>query len=443
MSLYVDKSIEKQINNIILDIASKISNPYELIEKEDNNKIGGFHPQTLSQGLPSTILFFVELDREFPHQKWDYVAHEHFKVLGKIIEEKPIYELSLYTGLAGINFVTYTASKNRKRYNSFLEQLDKNLLERLDQFLYHAEKDHLNNNGTSALVYDLINGLAGINIYLLMTSDKPENLEMAKRINRFLISHIIKTIKINGYYVPGWYIPPKNSPYLERESFPDGNFNLGISHGITGVLAMLSLSFSKGIIVQGQKQSIKYIVDWILKLKSSDDFGVFWPGRISFEKYVKQDFSTNRQLRESWCYGNPGILRALFLANSILKDNELNKLIIKGFNAIYLRNDTLHNLRSSIFCHGKAGLLQTTIQIQNEIKSDILNNNIEKLANEIIADYDKNLPYGYTDLILYNGKNSIINKPGLLEGSVGIGLSLLSLIKKNQNTLWDKVFLLH
>lgn len=432
---------ELQIRKIVLDIANKLSDPNELLKEcYRHNHASTFLPITLSHGFPGTIILFSELDRKYQNQQWDYIAHEHFKALANVLKEGPIDDISLFTGLTGISFATYIASKNRKRYKKFLKQLDEIILKRLDLFLHSQKKIHAYNKGTKAAVYDVISGLAGINRYLLLTSDKKENLNMAKRINSFIIQYIVKDINIDQHYVPGWYINKQNSLEKEKELYPKGSFNLGLSHGISGVLAMLSLSYSKGIIEHGHAQAIKYIVDWILKLKSFDEYGVVWPGRISFDNYIENNCLFQKSARESWCYGNPGILRALFLASKSLNDENLKRKVVNAYSAIYLRK---WNLESVTFCHGKSGLLQTTIQMQKDIKNDIFIEDINKLISIIIGDYCKSYPYGFKDMELKEGTYSYIDKVGLLEGSVGVALSLFSSINKNHEIYWDSAFLIN
>ena len=63
--------------------------------------------------------------------------------------------------------------------------------------------------------------------------------------------------KIGGHRLPGWHLTAEDP--INRGKLVDakGTFNLGLSHGVTGILALLSIASLKGLVVDGQKDAIR------------------------------------------------------------------------------------------------------------------------------------------------------------------------------------------
>lgn len=66
-----------------------------------------------------------------------------------------------------------------------------------------------------------------------------------------------------------------------------GNFNLGLSNGIGGILAALSIALMEGIEIAGQRKAIERILEDYKRFHYVDNNGaVYWPGIIKFEDYI-------------------------------------------------------------------------------------------------------------------------------------------------------------
>lgn len=90
------------------------------------------------------------------------------------------------------------------------------------------------------------------------------------------------------------------------------------------------------------------------------------------------------------------------------------------------------------FCHGVSGnmhILHKMVRKEEEHFS-IYKEKLNDYANKIIDSYNPEAPFGYTD-----AENKMLHKPGLLEGSAGICLSMLELIH-GADLKWDSPFLL-
>ncbi|MGG6448282.1 lanthionine synthetase C family protein [Pseudobacillus badius] len=443
LDIKINEKRQKEIEEIIFNVANKLKDPYKLKElgkRKDGTST--FFPITLSHGYPGTIIFFTELDRQFPNENWDLVAHEHFLALEKELQNIPIYNISLFTGLTGITFATFMASRNRERYNKFLSQLESLLYKNIDNFIQQSTESWLKSNSAKASMFDVIGGLSGIGRYLLLSNQNGKHTQYIIKINEFLIK-LTNKVTVRGIRVPGWYVSSENlgSPNLEK-IFPQGNFNYGLAHGISGPLAFLAISLTQGIKTNGQVEAIELILDWLLSMEEKDQYGAYWRGRVAFEEYTNGLLSEEKDIpRESWCYGTPGILRAMYLAGKAINDKTVIQKTFDDFKTIYRRPSKNWGLESPIFCHGKAGLLQITLTMEEDNPKNEFLNDIIFLTDKLIKQYNVHSIFGYQDIEPIDGQKSYIDKAGILEGVAGIALSLLSLVKTRE-TLWDCAFLL-
>lgn len=339
---------------------------------------------------------------------------------------------------------TYIASHNGERYKNFLNTLESLIFQNISSLIDLVEEKYKNERSSKANLYDVIEGLAGIGRYILLTSTSKYTNELLCKINTCLIN-MLNEVYIHDSKLPGWYISNANlSSDLEKELYPKGNFNYSLAHGISGILSLLSLSYIKGIKVTGQKETINNMVSWILNLQNKDMYGPYWEGRISLEDYMSNTLIDSQPKRESWCYGSPGISRAIYLGGKALNQDDVCEKSLEVFKTIFSRPRDLWALDSSSFCHGKAGFLQILIRMYKDTNDDIFKEPIGYLACEIIKQYDNSLAFGYHDIEPNSGianKKQYVNKPGLLEGAIGVALSLMSL-KRTSEPTWDSAFLI-
>lgn len=439
---------EKYAEEVVYIIADRLRDPVKIksvvLQKSNVSSIGKVHPWddlSLSHGFPATVLLYAELDRIEPDAGWDQIAHQHMIYIQHALENKGFSDLSLFTGLTGVAFAAWSASHGGKRYIRFLNEINKYIAKELDQQLFYRRRRREESYGTSATWYDVISGITGIGRYLLIQRENPQLGDLLIKVLKELI-FITRPIQINGVEVPGWYLP-QEVQFLEKDkkAYPNGNFNIGLAHGISGPLALLSLSKINGVEVDGQKEAIQVIVDWLLKWKQQDDQGFFWFDRVSWEEEVDKQSIPHRR-REAWCYGTPGVARAIYLAGKALGNVTLKKIALESYRAVFRRSEATWNIDAPTFCHGTAGMLEMARQMDLDEKESGLKRHLDYLFYRQLRDFNPEFPFGYRDLeplpIGYRG----LDKVGLLEGAVGIALTLLSYSRRERSG-WSRAFLLH
>ena len=116
----------------------------------------------------------------------------------------------------------------------------------------------------------------------------------------------------------------------------------------SGPLALLSLSASQGVEVTGQYDAIVRIADRIVKAQCSDQWGVGFPVAAPILTACKESTraavhnaraNTNAAApaRAAWCYGPPGVARALWLAGVASDRSEYSDLAVAAMAAVFER----------------------------------------------------------------------------------------------------------
>ncbi|NNU93389.1 hypothetical protein ETC01_09100 [Geobacillus sp. NFOSA3] len=443
-----DKKTIAYIEEIIKNIGGKLRDP-KLVTSIVVNKISsydikkieyyyGWSGSDLANGLPGICCFIAELDKAFPNEGWDVVGHNYLVEIKKYIETQGIYSLSLWGGLTGICFATLALSRNRTRYKNLLDQLHYILIKQLPNVINNAIKNI--NQGVSMTDYDVIGGLTGIGRYLLYHLDNPEMKKLLSDILNYLIT-LAEDKEVRDTTVPGWYIPNEHQ-FLSEEKiqYPNGNFNLGFAHGISGCLALLSIAKIKGYEIDKQTEAINNIAEWLVKWHQIDEFGPLWPRRVSWEEFESNKLESKVSAYEAWCYGETGIARSIWLAGKALKNDDWKEIALQTFIGMYHRSKQNYSLISPTYCHGIAGTLHSVQLMLSECPREELVEYTNLLIELLLKHVDLDSPFGFKDVELIDGNIYKFDKPGLLNGAAGIAMVLLDFITANELE-WDCVFL--
>ena len=364
------------------------------------------------------------------------VEHHYVLKIKELLESEGCHSLSLFSGLAGICFSIDKASHGGTRYQRMLETLHSLLISQVETACLQPIRSNLS-HGTpsSSSLYDLIQGICGIGRYALEHLQLPHFRELIEKIIHTLIE-LCSPITVMGHSVPGWYLPPTD--ILNRKDqfgCPKGNFNLGLSHGVTGILAFLSIAYQKGVELDRQKETIKEIASWIQSKAFRKNSTIRWPTTVSWEEEVENKgtpYEINSQ--DAWCYGVPGISRTLLLAGKALNDPTLTDFALTAFRGIFSRSQEKWNLPGPALCHGLSGLLLLTHEMSKEEGCSDLNYWVNALRDTLLSTYHPDAPFGFRDIELNLQQEPVaVDKPGLLEGTAGILLTLISISNPHLN----------
>jgi hypothetical protein len=395
---------------------------------------------SLANGYPSLLLLFSVLQQQGLVENGEGVVHSYVLKIKEAIESQGLFDLSLFGGVSGICFALKHASCEGTRYQNMLHSLHSFLAERVERaYLEPLKQNQRQFLPTSPRLYDPIQGISGIGRYALDNLSLSPFVEVAEKIAKALVI-LSRPLLYKGQSVPGWFLSPNDLLNARnRSTCPKGNFNLGLAHGVTGILAYLSIASLHGIDVEGQKGAIGRIASWIRSKSVLYNNAILWPYHVSFEDEMEGKTPTINGFKDAWCYGVPGIARSLFLAGKALKDEELKTFAATAFGHIFNRRQEAWHLPGPSLCHGIAGLLLITQEMSKEEGCESLAIQVLALKEILLSFYKPEALWGFKDVEPgLQGNLYAINKPGFLEGAAGVLLTLLA-----PHSKWHLPLLIH
>lgn len=415
--------------DLVIDLANKMQDP--LIVKTRAIDLANCDPVfsmghswrdlSLADGYPSLVLFYSTLHTHFPNDKWDFTAHRYIQKIVESIEKDPVFDFSLFSGLTGVLYAISAASCDNTRYQNLTHQLKAILIPSIQKYYFEPLKQEIESGMPSPFYrYDLIQGIVGVGIYLLSEIQTPDFQPTLLSLIQLLIQRI-EPFTVHGVKVPGWYLPSEfQLNEKDKTNFPKGCFNLGMAHGCTGILAFLSIAYLKGIDCPSLKEAIQNLASWIQSKAFLDQGELTWQDHMSWDEVVHHTHTSTSTKKMAWCYGKPGILMSLYLAGRSLNDASLLKYAQDHYLEIFLLPVTRWHLRGPTFCHGLAGLYTMTEQMASYTQNSELKNQALRIKEKMVDFYNCHVPFGFKDV-----EESSYDRSGLLNGAVGIALSLL------------------
>lgn len=395
----------------------------------------------LANGAAGRCLLFGQLDRLYPDEGWDLAGHQCLVAVQKQLNSTGTPGLSLWTGLGGVLMAVQALSRNGTRYQNMMTSLLKTMIEAVQEQLSDLRGRLIDDLHLSH--FDTVMGMTGIGRALLVFSDRQEVRMTLEDVLYYLVE-LCGEKEVNGRQIPTWCISSYNqSEEWMHELYPQGNFGLGLAHGITGPLALLSLALQQGIEVQGQRAAIRRTTEHVLKWHHSDGHGPVWPKRVSLEEWLSGEIDPvfTKQHRDGWCYGTPSIGRAIWLAGMVLEEREWQKLGEDAYRGIAGRTGTQFGLISPNVCHGWGGLLQLVQRMHADTGLQELSMIRGELVHLLLDNYSEEHPYGFVDLYTEDSQIVSNHSPNLLEGATGAALALLGLVT-DEAPDWDAVLLI-
>ena len=212
---------------------------------------------------------------------------------------------SLFYGAPAVAFVLHTGA--HPAYAAMLAALDGHVND-LTALKLAAAYERMNRGElTRPGEYDLISGLTGLGLYHLVRHG-PAGSGMTAAVLGYLVA-LSEPVRRHGERLPGWWsgTGPAGMPDL---AWPGGHLNLGMAHGIAGVLALLSGAMRVGIQVDGQAKAVTELCAAFDRYRQGSTACRWWPAMITSGEHKRGRAYSGRQGRPSWCYGTPGQARA-------------------------------------------------------------------------------------------------------------------------------------
>ncbi|MFF4322875.1 lanthionine synthetase LanC family protein [Streptomyces sp. NPDC001568] len=198
-------------------------------------------------------------------------------------------------------------------------------------------------------VYDTLRGLSGVGRVLLVASQGGWAAEAAPGLTAALT--LLTAMILQGTADrPGWAARASGPPAPAPGPVPAGASATGMAHGIAGPLALLALAERAGASVPGRRRAIEAAADWLLQHRADASWPCWTPDGPPGGR------------RDAWCYGAPGITRALDLAASALGRDQYAREALDCLHALAGRDPGTWDTRGAGLCHGSAGVLMAALR---------------------------------------------------------------------------------
>lgn len=378
------------------------------------------HPERsplLAGGKAGLAVFFAYLDAARKDSGADDRALD---ALGQSIDGLSEGQLlpSLYSGFCGVGWAVEHLTRE------FFES-DEDLCGALDEAL-----DELLSNPDESLQYELIMGLAGYGTYLLERLPNPAAVRLLGRV-----LDLLEQSAEESESGTTWHTRPEWLPPWQREQMPEGCHNLGVAHGIPGVIGFLAAAQREGFGDPRVPRLAEGAVRWLLAHKLPAGMGSVFPAMIA-------PGSGPEPSRVAWCYGDLGIAVVLLSAARSFGRQDWEEEALALARLAARRSQHPHESVDSSLCHGTAGnghffnrLYQATGD--PELKEAALGWYRRALdlrrPGEGVA--------GFLTLVgTQPGSNVLAGQAGVLTGAAGVGLALLAAVS-DVEPAWDRMML--
>lgn len=321
---------------------------------------------------------------------------------------------SLYGGLTGVGWALAHLQGRLPGLESEdeLAEIDQVLLEHLDQAPWPE-------------TYDLIDGLVGFGVYALERAAPGAVACLERVIRRLAETAEHRPDGITWVSCQEW-LPPEY-----RDHYPARHYNLGLAHGVPGVVALLACACAAGVAAATARPLLEGAVRWLLAQQTPGGF----PSGISLEQ-------ADQPTRLAWCYGDPGVAAALLWAARLMKEPSWEREARAIARRAAQRPAEQSGVVDAGLCHGAAGL------------GHLFNRMFQATGESCLADaarfwFERTLQMrrpgrgvaGYEAWQLDDdGQVSWIADPGLLTGAAGIALALLAATTAVEPD-WDRMLL--
>ncbi|HEX2299450.1 MAG TPA: lanthionine synthetase C family protein [Pseudonocardiaceae bacterium] len=436
----------------VVAVAERLADPSRVarIAGDDGNRDPIYDnvmwaPVTLSNGWPGVATLFAELSRDGTASagRWRTLAHAHLAASVELVNSTP--PRGLFAGPGAVLAAAQSLAQGSAHYAGLRAKLADWLAQLVSTQLAHEAARGPNEVGVSWASYDLINGMAGAARLLLDASrDDAESGDRVAVALDAVLAHLVRIaepITVHGHWVPGWWVPPDAQiSDRDRRDYPEGDFNLGLAHGVAGPLAVLSHALRHGYEVPRQRVAITTMAQWLLGWMLTDEAGPYWPCRVSFAEEIAPTRMTHTDFtRTAWCYGAPGVAAALHAAGTALGVPEWISAATGALRSALARDEQLWSIDGPTICHGYAGLLAVCARVATDTGDPALSEGTARLTRATLAFADEDAPFVFDHQMRYpratastERTHRAVHVAGLLEGAAGVAAVLHS-VHRNTN----------
>lgn len=193
--------------------------------------------------------------------------------------------------------------------------------------------------------YDLVSGLVGFGVFALERLPRPR----AAQALELIVERLDETSETTPQGIT-WHTRPYLLPPHQRVENPDGYHNLGLAHGVPGIVALLAAIVARGLGGAAARRLLDGGFEWLTSQRLPEDR----PGCYAVSSESAREKPATRL---AWCYGDAGIAAALLAGADQLGHGPMRALALEVGRKGARRTAETAGVVDAGVCHGAAGLV--------------------------------------------------------------------------------------
>ncbi len=378
---------------------------------------------SLMHGQAGVSLFYYHLYKFKGEEDHGRLAMDYLRECVTAISEESDLGITFSYGLAGIGWLI-----NYYVQVGFVEEQEEAIFEDIDQLISNEVSRCIGHS-----MYDPMSGYLGYVNYLFQ---RPHNDTVVNTLNNIVegLWQTKITVKENTYTWEAF-----NWDFYYQDA-PKEKYNLGLAHGIPGIIACLSKIYPLGIQNQKVKDMITGGVAWLLDQACTENED----RQYRIPSVIRMD-GERRPSRLSWCYGDLGVAVALLKASNVLDNREFVEMGRElSLNSAKRSSNEYNSINEGGICHGAAGNAHLFFKLNKYLNQQELGRASEGWYRYMLAlrRTDAGVA-GFQSLQKDHASGGFnwFDDPSILTGAAGIGLSIISTLS-DEHLGWDAPLLL-
>jgi lantibiotic modifying enzyme len=273
--------------------------------------------------------------------------------------------------------------------------------------------------------YDLVGGLVGYGVYALERHGRGAG----PGILEHLVARLGELATRLGDGL-SWLTPP------ERTGFGTGQgcYNVGLAHGVPGIIAVLAECVRLGIAEADARRLLTGAVTWLLSLRGAAPDGSLFPAAVGTQDPEPPRLGT----RAAWCYGDPGIAVALLAAARAVGRTDWEASAIDIGASAARRDAAASGVVEAGLCHGAGGLVLIYDRLWQATGDARFRDAALTYVQHTLA--MRRPGEGVAGYLSLDSTQTWTADAGFLNGACGVALSLLA-AATDVEPRWDRVLL--
>lgn len=372
---------------------------------------------SLSSGQAGMALLFAYLARAHARPHHQDVADRLLDSATEAVATQPLAP-DLYQGFSGIAWVVEHLQGPLVAEEDPLLDIDEALAQLLRTRPWQSH-------------YDLVSGLVGLGVYALERLPRPGARDCLEQ----LVARLAELARPAGEGL-SWWTPPHLVPARMREQFPEGAYNLGVAHGVPGVLWVLAGAAAAGIASDPALELLRGGWHWLRAQRPPAASAPLFPSWLGTHRQLQSD-------RPAWCYGAQGLALTLLQVARTVEERTWEQEALALCREVAGRSTDGAQVRDAGLCHGAAGLAHLHHRLFHLTGEELFAETSRAWLRNTFAFHapGKGLGGFLADEVSADYQRELRASPALLTGATGVALALLA-ATSSVEPAWDRMFLM-